>query len=95
MEHSMASLEEQVRSKEDIIKTLNAELRVYKEKQDILTKLDKEIDKLREKNKALTEKITSRSYTDHYETSTFSSQFSVQELPSMQKKMQPARPVSG
>ena len=51
MEHSMTSLEEQVRSKEELIKTLNAELRVYKERQDILTKLDKEIDKLSDKNK--------------------------------------------
>ena len=50
MEHSLASLEEQVRSKEDI---LNAELRVYKERHDILTQLDKEIDKLREKNQGL------------------------------------------
>ena len=30
----MTSLEEQVRSKEELIKTLDAELRVYKERQD-------------------------------------------------------------
>ena len=34
-EHSMTRLEEQVRSKEELIKTLDAELRVHKERQDI------------------------------------------------------------
>lgn len=45
----MASLEEQIKYKEDIIATLNAEIRVYKEQHDTLIKLGEENDKLREK----------------------------------------------
>lgn len=54
----MASLEEQIKYKEDIITTLNTEIRVYKEQHDVLIKLGEENDKLREKNKKLTEKIS-------------------------------------
>ena len=54
----MASLEEQIKHKEDIITTLNTEIRVYKEQHDALIKLGEENDKLREKNKKLTEKIS-------------------------------------
>ena len=49
----MASLEEQIKYKEDIIATLNAEISVYKEQHDTLIKLGEENDKLREKNKEL------------------------------------------
>ena len=41
----MASLEEQIKYKDDIITTLNTEIRVYKEQHDTLIKLGEENDK--------------------------------------------------